>query len=131
MKHASDPGQPDTQAQRVLDLARRIGILRPIHLKNIGIPPVVLTRLSDSNQLEKLGRGLYRLSDAPVSELESLSAIAVKVPQAIFCLLTALQIHELTTQLPRQVWIALPRGSHTPKIDYPPVNGPDDSRSIF
>jgi len=121
MTHASDPGQPDTQAQRVLDLARRIGILRPIHLKNIGIPPVVLTRLSDSNQLEKLGRGLYRLSDAPVSELESLSAIAVKVPQAIFCLLTALQIHELTTQLPRQVWIALPRGSHTPKIDYPPV----------
>jgi predicted transcriptional regulator of viral defense system len=47
--------------------------------------------------------------------------VATKVPQAVFCLLTALQFHELTTQLPREVWIAMPRGSHTPKIDYPPV----------
>jgi hypothetical protein len=43
------------------------------------------------------------------------------VPQAVFCLLTALQFHELTTQLPRQVWIAMPRGSHVPRIDYPPI----------
>ncbi|MDX9945453.1 MAG: hypothetical protein RBS35_11770, partial [Azonexus sp.] len=41
--------------------------------------------------------------------------------QAVFCLLTALQFHELTTQLPRQIWIAMPRGSHTPRIDYPPI----------
>ena len=55
------------------------------------------------------------------SEHETLATIAVKVPQAVFCLLTALQIHELTTQLPRQVWIAMPQGSHAPKMDYPPV----------
>ena len=36
-------------------------------------------------------------------------------------MLTALQLHELTTQLPRQVWIAMPQGSHAPKMDYPPV----------
>lgn len=113
--------QIDTQAQRALDLARQVGILRPVHLRDIGVPPVVLTRLVASGQLEKVGRGLYRLTGAPVSELESLSAIAVKIPNAVFCLLTALQIHELTTQLPRQVWIALPQGSHTPKMDYPPV----------
>ena len=47
--------------------------------------------------------------------------VATKVPQAVFCLLTALQFHELTTQLPRQVWIAMPRGSHTPRFDYPPI----------
>jgi len=121
MKHPLGSGQADTQAQRALDLVRQMGILRPVHLKDIGIPAVVLTRLVANGQLEKVGRGLYRLSGAPVSELESLSTIAVKVSQAVFCLLTALQIHELTTQLPRQVWIALPQGSHTPKIDYPPV----------
>ena len=111
----------DTPTQRVLDLARQMGMLRPTHLQTIGIPRVILTRLTSSGQLEKVGRGLYRLAGAPVSERESLATIAVKVPQAVFCLLTALQIHELTTQLPRQIWIAMPQGSHTPKLDYPPV----------
>ena len=68
-----------------------------------------------------MGRGLYRLPNAQLSEFESLGTIATKVPQAVFCLLTALQFHELTTQLPRQIWIAMPRGSHPPRIDYPPV----------
>lgn len=57
----------------------------------------------------------------PGSEHESLAVIATKVPQAVFCLLTALQFHELTTQLPRQVWIAMSRGSHVPRINYPPI----------
>ena len=113
--------QIDTPTQRVLDLARQTGMLRPTHLQAIGIPRVILTRLTSSGQLEKVGRGLYRLAGAPVSEQESLATIAVRVPQAVFCLLTALQIHELTTQLPRQIWIAMPQGSHTPKLDYPPV----------
>ena len=111
----------DTQTQRVLDLVRQMGTLRPTNLQDIDIPRVVLTRLTASGQLEKVGRGLYRLPDAPISEQESLVTIAVKVPQAVFCLLTALQIHELTTQLPHQIWIAMPQGSHTPKTDYPPV----------
>ncbi len=113
--------QINTQTQRVLDLVRQMGILRPANLQGIGIPRVVLARLTASGELEKVARGLYRLPDAPISEQESLVTIAVKVPQAVFCLLTALQIHELTTQLPRQIWIAMPQGSHTPKIDYPPV----------
>jgi len=111
----------DTHSQRVLDLARRKGTLRPSDLQSLGAPRVVLTRLAACGQLEKVGRGLYRLPDAEASENESLVAIAIKVPQAVFCLLTALQFHELTTQLPRQIWIAMPRGSHVPRIDYPPV----------
>lgn len=95
-------------------------MLRPIDLDAIGVPRVVLTRMRTAGQLEKVGRGLYRLPNQG-TEHESLVAIATWVPQAVFCLLTALQYHELTTQLPRQVWIAMPRGSHTPKIDYPPV----------
>jgi len=111
----------DTHTQRILDLVRQKGTLRPCDLRGIDAPRVVLTRLTASGQLEKVGRGLYRLPGSSTSETESLATIALKVPQAVFCLLTALQFHELTTQLPRDVCIAMPRGSHVPKIDYPPV----------
>jgi hypothetical protein len=87
-------------------------------LDAIEAPRVVLARLTAAGLLDKVGRGLYRLPSHPGSEHESLATIATKVPQAVFCLLTALQFHELTTQLPRQVWIAMPRGSHVPRIDY-------------
>jgi predicted transcriptional regulator of viral defense system len=110
-----------TQPQRVLDLARQRGTLRSSDLAAAGASRVTLTRLTASGQLEKVGRGLYRLPQTLMSADESLTAIAVKVPQAVFCLLTALQFHGLTTQLPRQVWLAMPRGSHAPRIDYPPI----------
>lgn len=110
-----------THTQRILDLAGQKGLLRASDLDAIGAPRVVLTRLTTAGLLEKVGRGLYRLPDTQISEFESLETIATKVPQAVFCLLTALQFHELTTQLLRQVWIAMPRGSHPPRVDYPPV----------
>lgn len=110
-----------THTQRIIDLLRGKVVLRPSDLDAIGVPRVILTRMTAKGQIEKTGRGLYRLPDNPGSEHESLTAVALKVPQAVFCLLTALQFHELTTQLPRQVWIAMPRGSHVPKIDYPPI----------
>lgn len=111
----------DSHTQRLLQLASQKGILRSSDLSEMGIPRMYLTRLIASGQLEKAGRGLYRLPGSPPSEHESLIAIATQVPQAVFCLLTALQFHELTTQLPRRVWIAMPRGSHSPKIAYPPI----------
>ena len=111
----------DTHTTRLLQLVRRKGLLRPCDLDDSGIPRIYLSRLTASGILEKAGRGLYHLPTHPNSEQESLAMIATRVPQAVFCLLTALQFHELTTQLPRQVWIALPQGSHVPRIDYPPV----------
>lgn len=90
-------------------------------LDAINAPRVVLSRMTAAGQLERVERGLYRLPDSPGSEHESLATVAARAPRALFCLLTALQLHELTTQLPRQVWIAMPRGSHVPRIDYPPV----------
>ena len=111
----------ETHTQRVLDLVGQRGLLRASDLDAIDAPRIVLTRLNAAGLLERVGRGLYRLPDAQVSEFESLSTVAAKVPQAVFCLLTALQFHELTTQLPRRVWIAMPRGSHPPRIDYSPI----------
>jgi predicted transcriptional regulator of viral defense system len=121
MDQTPTPMQSTTQTERVLDLVRQRGFLRSSHLQAAGIPRAVLARLTSAGQLEKLGRGLYGLPGARGVGHDSLATIAIKVPQAVFCLLTALQIHELTTQLPRQVWIAMPQGSHTPKIDYPPL----------
>ena len=112
---------PATYNQQALALAHQQGILRSKDLKESGIPRIVLARLSASGLLEKIGRGLYRVPGTATSEYESLSQVAARVPQAVFCLLTALQIHDLTTQLPREVWIAMPRGSHAPKVDYPPI----------
>ncbi|MGJ7544536.1 type IV toxin-antitoxin system AbiEi family antitoxin domain-containing protein [Variovorax sp. LT1R16] len=113
--------RPDTQARQVLDLLAQKGMLRPSDLDAIEVPRVVLARLTTAGLVEKLGRGLYRLPERNGLEHESLTTIATRVPQAVFCLLTALQFHALTTQLPRQVWIAMPRGSHVPRIDYPPL----------
>jgi len=111
----------DTQAHRVLSLAREKGTLRAVDVDKIGIPRIVISRLNAEGKLERIDRGIYRLPDLVSSENESLVLIATRVPQAVFCLLSALQFHELTTQLPRQVWIAMPRGSHVPKIEYPPI----------
>lgn len=111
----------DTHSQRILDLARRKGLLRASDLNAIEAPRVFLTRLTAAGLLDKVERGLYRLPSHVGSEYVSLAIIAAKVPQAVFCLLTALQFHELTTQLPRQIWIAMPRGSHVPRLDYPPI----------
>ncbi|UXH76655.1 type IV toxin-antitoxin system AbiEi family antitoxin domain-containing protein [Roseateles amylovorans] len=112
---------PDTHTQRVLGLAGQKGLLRASDLDAIGAPRIVLTRLTAAGLLERVGRGLYRLPAFQGSEHESLATVATKAPQAVFCLLTALQFHEMTTQLPRQIWIAMPRGSHVPRLDYPPI----------
>jgi len=111
----------NTHTQRILDLASQKGLLRASDLDAIEAPGGVLTRLRAAGLLDEVGRGNYRLPGHPGSEYESLATVATKVPQAVFCLLTALQFHELTTQLPRQIWIAMPRGSHVPRIDYPPI----------
>lgn len=114
-------GDALTHTQRVLLLASQKGVLRAADLDAIKVPRVVLARMTAAGLLEKIGHGLYRPADAQPSEHESLVTVATKVPQAVFCLLTALQYHELTTQLPRHVWIAMPRGSHLPRMDYPPI----------
>lgn len=111
----------DPHAQRILHLAHQKGWLRAQDIEAIEAPRVVLSRLTAAGALVRVGRGLYRLPNHPGTEHEGLATIATQVPQAVFCLLTALQFHELTTQLPHQVWIAMPRGSHVPRIDHPPL----------
>ena len=110
-----------THSQRVLQLIHKNGWLRASDLAHAGIRRVVLTRMTASGQLVRAARGLYRLPNASSSEHEGLATVARKVPQAVICLLSAWQFHGLTNQLPWQVWVATPRGSHVPRLDHPPI----------
>ncbi|WP_238585579.1 type IV toxin-antitoxin system AbiEi family antitoxin domain-containing protein [Legionella quateirensis] len=100
-------------------MASKTGVVRMSDLAKKGITRATVSRLVSENKLVKLAPGLYCLPETEFSEKESLIIVASRVPQTVFCLLTALQIHALTTQLPRKVWIAMPKGSHTPKMNYP------------
>jgi predicted transcriptional regulator of viral defense system len=107
--------------QKVLDLAAERGLIRPRDLTERGLPTVALTRLVRQGRLQRVGRGLYALPDRPVSEHNALAEVARKHPQAIVCLLSALRFHDLTTQSPFEVWLAIPNKARAPKMDYPPL----------
>jgi len=107
--------------QKILDLAAERGLIRPRDLTERGLPTVALTRLIRQGRLQRVGRGLYSLPDRPVSEHNALAEVARKHPQAIVCLLSALRFHDLTTQSPFEVWLAIPNKARAPKMDYPPL----------
>lgn len=107
--------------QKVLVLAAERGLIRPRDLTERGLPTVALTRLVRHGRLQRVGRGLYSLPDRPVSEHNALAEVARKHPQAIVCLLSALRFHDLTTQSPFEVWLAIPNKARAPKMDYPPL----------
>lgn len=110
-----------TQTAAILALARRQPLLRAADVREQGCSPQMLVRLHQSGQLQRVARGLYSLPDADITEHQTLLEICQRVPKAVVCLLSALQWHELGTQLPNEVWIALPEGTQTPAIDYPPL----------
>jgi predicted transcriptional regulator of viral defense system len=97
----------------------RAGLVRAGDAGRAGVPRTYLRRLCDRGLLERVDRGLYRLVDAPVTELHSLAEVAKRVPRGIVCLLSALQAHGLTTEAPHLVWLLIDRHARTPKISYP------------
>jgi len=111
----------ETDEQEVLKLARRRRLIRLSDLEAEGLPRVILTRLVRKGELERVSRGLYALPNARVSEHTSLAQVARKCPRGIICLLSALRVHNLTTQAPHEVWLAISSKARSPKIDYPPL----------
>jgi len=104
-----------------LDLKRlrRAGIgafFRPSQLEALGISYDELRRLVTRGIVERLGRGLYRLADAEPSEHYTLAAVCARVPESIVCLLSALSVHEIGTQLPHEVWLAIPHKADPPRV---------------
>jgi predicted transcriptional regulator of viral defense system len=106
---------------QILDLAREFGVLRPKELDHYGIPLKYLYRLERAGKLQRVGRGLYALPDAEPSANRSLVEAAKRVPSGVVCLLSALRFHELTTQAPFEVWMAIAEKAWRPRIEYPPL----------
>ena len=111
---------PAYKIDALIRLARK-GPIRARDLANAEIPRTYLARLCESGVLEQVDRGLYRLADARVTELHSLAEVAKRVPHAVICLLSALQVHGLTTESPHAVWIMIDTHARAPKIAYPTV----------
>jgi predicted transcriptional regulator of viral defense system len=91
----------------VLKLAAEKGVLRPRDVEALGISRRELARLRDAGLLDQPARGLYVRSDRLMSENASLAEAAALVPRGVICLISALQYHDLTTQVPHHVWIAI------------------------
>jgi predicted transcriptional regulator of viral defense system len=97
------------------------GIVRSRDIDAIGLPRQYLLRLHRQGKLNRPARGIYTLADADVTVTEhhSYAEVAKRVPKAAICLLSALAFHEITTQSPASVWIALPKGARTPALASP------------
>ena len=97
------------------------GLLRTGEALELGVHPRDLYRLRDEGLIEALSRGIYRLTELPPLSDPDLVTVALRVPRAVVCLISALAFHELTEQVPHEVQIALPRDTKTPVLDYPPI----------
>ncbi|HKD80328.1 MAG TPA: type IV toxin-antitoxin system AbiEi family antitoxin domain-containing protein [Candidatus Angelobacter sp.] len=95
------------------------GMVRPRDIEAVGLPREYLVRLHRQGKLNRTGRGIYTLPDAAVTERHSYAEVAKRVPEAVICLLSALTFHEITTQSPASVWIALGKGARTPALTSP------------
>ena len=108
--------------QQAIELFREQGgTLRTSEALHLGIHPRTLYALRDAGLLKKLSRGLYRLAEMPPLVHPDLVVVALKVPQAVICLLSALAFHELTTQIAHAIHIALESQAEAPRLDYPPL----------
>ena len=106
---------PDTDADRLLRLSARLGAFRLADAREQGIHPETVYRLVRRGELERVGRGVYRAAEAMVSAHHGLVLATLVAPAGVVCLLSALSFHELTTQLPFEVWVAIDRRAAAPR----------------
>lgn len=109
------------QSDRILELARLQRVLRAADVRQHGWQPQLLLSLNQAGKLRRVARGLYSLPDAELTEHQGAMEVCQRVPKAVLCLLSALQFHEIGTQMPHEIWIALPEGTQAPALGYPPL----------
>lgn len=102
-------------------IAVNSGFIKTVQALNAGIQPRTLYALRDSGQLTQISRGVYRLSSLDEPSDIDMFIVAARIPDAVICLISALAYHQITTQIPHAVSIAVARGKETPQIDYPPL----------
>jgi predicted transcriptional regulator of viral defense system len=107
------------------------GILRARDARAQGVHTGTLTRMVRAGELERFGPGRYRRASPDVSENHSLALAYGAVPSGVICLLSALRFHDIGAQLPREVWLAVPRGTRVPDLSYPPLRLTRVSAPLF
>jgi len=107
--------------ERAREVLKRTGIARSRDLERAGVSRAQIRRLREAGAIERVGRGLYRNPEAPITEGSDLAEAARLVPAGIVCLLSALRFHGLTTQNPFEVWLAIDRKAWRPRVEHPPL----------
>ena len=107
--------------QKILELAKKMGIIRPRDVEAEGISRMYLHRMYKKGEVERIGRGLYVLPQSINNESFSLAEVSKHIPNGVICLISALHFHELTTQIPHKVWIAIENKKWEPESQYPPI----------
>ncbi|MRD47271.1 type IV toxin-antitoxin system AbiEi family antitoxin domain-containing protein [Caenimonas koreensis] len=110
-----------THEQLVLSLAKKRPLLRARDVQERSIPTAVLGRLVATGKLERVGRGVYSLPGSSISEHRSIAEVALRVPQGVICLLSALRMHDIGTQSPFEVWLAIPNNHPAPRFEQPAI----------
>lgn len=108
-----------TKLEQAVTLAKERGVLTPKDLESQGIPRQYLHQLEQKGLLDRTSRGIYTCIEGDITEYHSYVEVCKRVPQGVLCLATALRFHELTTQSPWQVSLAIPHKARRPKMDYP------------
>jgi len=100
---------------------RHGGVLRMSEALYAGIHRRMLYSMLEAGVIEQLSRGLYRLADLPPLGNPDLVSVSLKIPNGVICLISALAYHEITTQVPHEVYVALERGTEAPRLNHPPL----------
>ena len=104
-----------SHTKEIIKIANKKKILRAKDITAVGIPSMYLTRMVESGELERVGRGLYVLPNHEFTEKQSQLEVQKLVPKGVMCLLTALMFHDLTTQSPWEIWLAVEKGDWIPQ----------------
>jgi predicted transcriptional regulator of viral defense system len=118
------PGQPDKKYpfQHEVSLFKKHGgMLHTSEVLRVGIHPATLYAMCDARILDRISRGVYRLASSSPLENPDLVTVAMRVKNGVICLLSALAFHDMTTHIPHEIHVALPRGAEEPRLDYPPL----------
>ena len=110
-----------SQGDQAVELLKQHGVMRRSELSDAGVHPQTLARLVDDGVLIRAARGLYELADADITAPHTMAEVAKLVPKGVVCLISALQFHELTLQMPSRVWVAIGTKARKPKFEYPAI----------
>jgi predicted transcriptional regulator of viral defense system len=110
-----------SQTDQAIKALKTRGIARLSELMAAGVAQETVARMVRTGRITRLARGLYQLPGSDLESAHGLAEASKLVPKGVVCLVSALQFHELTVQLPRSIWLAIETGARTPSLSYPPV----------